>query len=108
MHGVSLLRFLMFVSIWLLLLFSIMMDNITGWLAQFHGILQGNAGGFKSSLVFGNAMSEQSTKAIVKLESAVELLVGTSPIPNHDWSELKGWLRPPKSLTTSAQTNAKQ
>jgi hypothetical protein len=38
-------------------------------------ILQGNAGGFKSSLVFGNAMPEQSTKSIVKLELAVELLL---------------------------------
>jgi hypothetical protein len=48
------------------------MDNIEDWLAQVHGILQGNADGFKGSLVFGNAMPEQSTKAIVKLESAVE------------------------------------
>jgi hypothetical protein len=46
-----------------------MMDNIEDWLAQVHGILQGNAGGFKSSLVFGNVMPEQST------ESAVELLL---------------------------------
>jgi hypothetical protein len=61
-----------FVSIWLLLTFTIMMDNIEDWLAQVHGILQGNADCFKSSLVFGNAMPEQSTKAIVKLESAVE------------------------------------
>jgi hypothetical protein len=61
-----------FVSILLLLLYSIMMNNIEDWLAQVHGILQGNADGFKGSLVFGNAMPEQSTKAIVKLESAVE------------------------------------
>ena len=65
----------MFVSIWLLLLSSVMMDNIEDWLAQVHGILQGIADGFKSSLVFGNAMPEQSTKAIIKLESAVELLL---------------------------------
>ena len=64
-----------FVSIWLLLTFTIMMHNIEDWLAQVHGILQGNADGFKSSLVFGNAMPEQSTKAIVKLETAVELLL---------------------------------
>jgi hypothetical protein len=62
-----------FVSIWKLWTFiTIMMDNIEDWLAQVHGILQGNADGFKGSLVFGNAMPEQSTKAIVKLESAVE------------------------------------
>jgi hypothetical protein len=61
-----------FVSIWLLLLYSIMMNNIEDWLAQVHGILRGNADGFKGSLVFDNAMPEQSTKAIVKLESAVE------------------------------------
>jgi hypothetical protein len=47
-----------FVSIWLLLTFIIMMDNIEDWLAQVHGILQGNADG---SLVCGNAMPEQST-----------------------------------------------
>jgi hypothetical protein len=61
-----------FVSVWLLLLYSIMMYNIEDWLAQVHGILWGNADGFKGSLVFGNAMPEQSTKAIVKLESADE------------------------------------
>jgi hypothetical protein len=55
-----------------LLTFTIMMDNIEDWLAQVHGILQGNADGFKGRLVFGNAMPEQSTKAIIKLESAVE------------------------------------
>jgi hypothetical protein len=59
----------------LLLLLSVVMDNIEDWLAQVHGILQSNADGFKSSLVFGNAMPEQSTKAIVKLESAVKLLL---------------------------------
>jgi hypothetical protein len=52
-----------FVSIWLLLLLlSVVMDNIEDWLAQVHGILQSNADGFKGSLVFGNAMPEQSTK----------------------------------------------
>jgi hypothetical protein len=56
-----------FASIRLLLTFTIMMDNIEDWLAQVHGILRGNADGFKSSLVFGSAMPEQSTKAIVKL-----------------------------------------
>jgi hypothetical protein len=61
-----------FASIRLLLTFTIMMDNIEDWLAQVHGILQGNADGFKNSLVFGNAMPEQSTEAIIKLESAVE------------------------------------
>jgi hypothetical protein len=57
-----------FASIWLLLLLlSVVMDNIEDWLAQVHGILQSNADGFKSSLVFGNAMPEQSTKVIIKL-----------------------------------------
>jgi hypothetical protein len=28
----------------------IMMDNIEDWLAQVHGVLQGNAGGFKAAL----------------------------------------------------------
>jgi hypothetical protein len=60
-----------FASIRMLLTLTIMMGNIEDWLAQVHGILQGNAGGFKSSLVVGNAMLEQSTKAIIKLESAV-------------------------------------
>jgi hypothetical protein len=60
-----------FASIRLLVTLTIMMDNIEDWLAQVHGILQGNADGFKGSLVFGNAMPEQSTKAIVKHESAV-------------------------------------
>jgi hypothetical protein len=69
-----------FDSIWLLLTFTIMMDNIEDWLAQVHGILQGNADGFKGSLVFGNAMPEQSTKAIVKLESAVELLLTSARV----------------------------
>jgi hypothetical protein len=69
------------VSILLLLLYSIMMNNIEDWLAQVHGILQGNADCFKSSLVFGNAIPEQSTKAIVKLESAVELLLTSASSP---------------------------
>jgi hypothetical protein len=63
-----------FASIRLLLLLSVVMDNIEDWLAQVHGILQGNADGFKGSLVFGNAMPEQST------ESAVELLLTSALI----------------------------
>jgi hypothetical protein len=54
-----------FVPIWLLLTHTIM--SIEDWLAQVHGILQGNADCFKSSLVFGNAMPEQSTKVVIKL-----------------------------------------
>jgi hypothetical protein len=61
-----------FASIRLLLTVTIMMDNIEDWLAQVHGILQSNADGFKSSLVFGNAMPEQSTEASVNLESAAK------------------------------------
>jgi hypothetical protein len=91
-----------FASIRLLLTFTIM-DNIEAWLPQVHGILQGNADGFQSSLVFGNAMPEQSTKAIIKLESAVELLLTSASSQFGDGSggELDGRAAKQAAISTA-------
>jgi hypothetical protein len=50
------------------------MVNVEDGLTQIHGVLQSNADSLKRVLVLVGPVPEQSTQAVIKFESAVELL----------------------------------